>query len=91
VWLLLNLAKRHAEWYSSDFAIEGPKNSPTESDILKSAKPVYTDDADLLAEKGWQGVTLTPEKTFERSNLVHRKHSKTELFRIEPRVAKPAE
>jgi hypothetical protein len=88
VWLFMDLAKRHAEWYGSDFAIAGPKNTPTESDILKSGKPVYTDDADLLTEMGWQGLTLTLEQTFERSNLVHRKHSKTELFRIEPQPAK---
>jgi hypothetical protein len=82
VLLMLDASHRHAEWHPSGFALAWAGWVDPEKDpIVKNAIAIYTERKPTRAE--WKGWRRTLVKTYSRSPVIHQKHAKVELYRLE--------
>lgn len=82
VWLLLEDARRHGDWYAQDYQVNQPRSRSMDQHAFETARAIYTDAADFPTNKIFSGCTLETMATFERNTAIYPKHSKLTLYHV---------
>ena len=86
VWLFLWSSMRQGEFYAPRFHLRSlyAPDVGTAEEAFAQSTAVYTESKDLAQREGWHGVRLVRVGKWKRSPIIHSKHAKCKLWRVEP-------